>query len=459
MRLIVTGALCLTLAACTDEQNVGNTYTLRASRWTARIGLTGPGTLRADHVALDPAGDVVAAGRLTGTADFGGTSMTTSLQAVAFWLGKRSGADGSPLWTTLLGGAEQQGFWLSGVATDASGSVIVAGDFGGTQPFGDGSIATTTANAYVGKFAGDGHLQWTATLDLGFESSAHAFALAVGPEGRIYITGAFVGTLRAPDRLLATSSASNCGFTGYDCFVAAFEPDGTLRWARQIPVSGRLQVASDGSLMMVSAVGTSRTFAGTALDLTKVPNQFAAKISSDGEVLWVRTFGEVGVRYGALRFAMDDHDRIAATSYVDSADASPTIVQTMLDASARPLWPASPPIGGLTELAIATNGHAVLTAGHVAGAIVDLGSGEQVGSMYLAARDDDGNVVDSRVFGDPSTGLGDGFNSLAMAADGAVAFAASIDEPVDFGSGAMAGPPLAGMTDTVAVVGVLGGEP
>lgn len=458
MRLIVIGALCLTLAACTDEQNVGNTYTLRTSRWTARIGLTGDGTLTADHVALDPAGDVVAAGHLTGTADFGGASITTSLQAVAFWLGKRSGADGSPLWTTFLGGAEQQGFWLSGLATDASGSVIVAGDFGGTQPFGDGSIATTSPNVYIGKLASDGHVQWTATLDLGAASTAHAFALAVGPDGRIYITGAFLGTIRVPDRLLTTSSTSNCAFTGYECFVAAFEPDGTLRWARQVPVTGRLQVAGDGSLVMVGSVETSTTFAGTSLDLTKVPNQFAAKISSDGEVVWVRTFGDVGVRYGALRFAMDDQDRIAATSYVDSA-STPTTVQTMLDASAHPLWPATPPIGGLNELAIATNGHAVLTAGHVAGAIVDLGSGKQVGSMYLAARDGAGNLVDSRVFGDPSTGLGDRFNSLAMAADGAVAFAASIDEPVDFGSGTIAGPTRAGMTDNVAVIGLFGSAP
>jgi hypothetical protein len=412
----------------------------------------------AEHVALDPAGDVLAAGHLTGTADFGAGSVTTSLQSVAFWLGKRSGVDGSPLWTAVLGGAEQQGFWLTGIATDASVSILVAGDFGGTQPLGDGSVSTTTPNVYIGKFAGDGHVLWTTTLELGGDTSAHAFALAVGADGRSYVTGAFHGTMRAPDGLFTSSSESNCAFTGYECFVAAFEPDGTLRWARPYPVTGRLQVASDGSLMMVGSAQTSTTFAGTSLDLTKVPNQFAAKITSDGEVRWVRTFGEVGIRYGGLRFAMDDQDRIAATSYVDSA-STPTTAQTMLDANVQPLWPSSPLIGGLNELAIATNGHAVLTAGHVAGAIVDLGSGQQVGSMYLAARDAAGNVVDSRVFGDPSTGLGDRFSSLAMSADGAVAFTASIDEPVDFGSGTIAGPTRVGLTDNVAVIGLFGRAP
>jgi hypothetical protein len=448
MKTIVIGAMCLSAVACTNDNNLGNTYSLHSARWATSLRVTGEyGGVSAYLVGIDPSsGSVLAAGAFEGTVDFGAGPITTAYHQPTFWIGKRSGVDGSHLWTKLLGTLPN--FELRGLRVDSSGNAIVAGGFSGTQPFGDQPLASLQPNIYVAKLLPDGHTAWVRDLDLAAMTEAHVDSLAVGADGRIYVSGLFRGAIHFPD-VTAASTPDR------PCFVAAFEPDGTLRWGRQFPVAGTLAVASDGSVIMVAAADRSMTFGGVSIDLTRDSSQFAARITADGDVSWVHGFGQPGVEYRSARLALDDQDRIATISY-SAGTPFPTSSQTFLDANANPLWTAAPVSGTVMPVAIATNGHAVLTAGQI-DRTVDLGSGPQIGSMYLAARNADGSLADSKVYGDPGV-IGDQFSSLAMAQDGSVAFTGGIGEAIDFGSGPVAGPIETGLSEGAIVIGLFAPE-
>lgn len=451
MKWLVIAALCTPLLACTDEQNVGNTYTLRSTRWAVSVPtLDDQSFAWARHVQIDPDGDVIAAGSFRGTVDFGDGPISTAdpVQTDAFWVSKRSSVDGSNVWTVVLGGTPGATFELWDVRVDRDGSTILAGKTYGTQPIADQSVTTQALTAFVAKLAPDGHVAWIRTLDAVTESSANVRTLAVGPDGRIYIGGDFTGVLQFPQASLLSTPDSKY-------YIAAFEPDGTLRWGRQYSLVGGLEVASDGSLVMVATLQQSTTFAGTFLDLSKVPGHLLARLTTDGDVTSVGTFGTVGVQYEGTWIALDAEDRIATTTTITASDGN-TASNSLLDASGEELWTAAPVSGRIASGPIATNGHAVLTAGELVDWTVDLGSGEQVGSMYIAARDLDGTLLDSTVYGDPSAG--DAFWDLAMSAEGGVAFAAQIEEPIDFGSGPVPGA-LHDPTFGAAVIGLFAPAP
>lgn len=453
MKWLVIAALCSPLVACMDEQNVGNTYTLRSTRWAVDVPtLDDQSSVWARNVEIDPDGDVIAAGNFRGTVDFGsGPVSTASPDALnTYWVSKRSSVDGSNVWTAVLGGTSTATFDVWDVRVDRDGNTIVAGRTYGTQAIADQSITTQALTAFVAKLAPDGHVAWIRTLDAVTESSANVWTLAVGGDGRIYIGGDFSGVLQFPQASLLSTPDNKY-------YIAAFEPDGTLRWGRQYSLVGGLEVTSDGNLVMVSTLRQSTTFAGTFLDLSKVPGHLLARLTANGDLTSVATFGSVGVQYEGTWFAVDAEDRIATTTTITNSSGN-TASNSLLDASGQELWTAAPVSGRISSGPIATNGHAVLTAGQLVDWTVDLGSGDQVGSMYIAVRDLDGTLLDSTVYGDPSS-AGDEFSDLAMSADGGVAFVAQIQEPIDFGSGPVPGPLHDPTTSTAAVIGLYAPAP
>jgi hypothetical protein len=117
-------------------------------------------------------------------------------------------------------------------------------------------------------------------------------------------------------------------------------------------------------------------------------------------------------------------------------------------------WTAQAQGGGGLELAVASTSGVVLTAGFVHDRMIDLGTGPMIGAMYLAAHDENGALVDARVFGDPTIAHGgDAFTSLVTGPSGQVAFAGYIDQPIDIDGTPLDGPSTPGQTNLV--IGVL----
>src|SRR5882724_9893908 len=124
-------ASCLLLFACTDEQNLGNTpgpggsgttqKVFLQTRWALTLGDINEDTARG--LALDSAGDAIAAGYFQGTVDFG--TQTLAAPHGAGFVTKRAGADGSERWTLSFGAEDGARAEAASVDIAADDSVVV----------------------------------------------------------------------------------------------------------------------------------------------------------------------------------------------------------------------------------------------------------------------------------------------------------------------------------------------
>ncbi len=114
-------------------------------RWAASAG--GAADVSATGVALAPAGLVIGAGRFSGNAQFGATSLGAKGSAGksdAFWV--RLGSGGKFLAAARAGGANMD--IATGVALDAKGYSYLVGAFNGTAQFGSATL-TAKGNADI----------------------------------------------------------------------------------------------------------------------------------------------------------------------------------------------------------------------------------------------------------------------------------------------------------------------
>src|SRR5678816_3529858 len=126
---------------------------------------------------------------------------------------------------------------------------------------------------------------WARQIGLG--GTALGSAIEVDQEGNSYVVGMSQGNIDAGGSIL-----TNRG--GFDGFLAKYDRKGTLVWARQ--ASGSLDdsiksVAIDaaGNIYVAgSSRSTSGTFAGAALGNDGGQDFFLAKLSRDGELVWLR---------------------------------------------------------------------------------------------------------------------------------------------------------------------------
>ena len=434
MRTMIVMAV-LALGACSDEQNLGDRQVLHAARWAVAAG-SPAGNASASLMAIDVAGDVVAAGGFQGTVDFGTTTLTAPDTGAA-WVGKRSGIDGSEQWTIPLSGTD---FELTGLAVTPQRDVVVVGRYMENQDFGGQRLSSQQFDAYVAKYDPDGHLIWVTGLDP--RSGAAAVGVAVGPDGQIIVSAEFTGTISLPDRIVA----------GGPYVVAALSPDGQVLWGRQQPVGGKVQVTSDGHAIIAGVVDASTMFGGTMIDLTRDPDMFLATLRHDGALESVHSFGTLGQPDLGLVWTLDPDGRIAAV--VNGHDLRTSAPREMLlDEGGTQLWSASPASGAALADAIVATDDRVIAAGRITSDSFDPGDGVRVGAMYLTARDGNGALLDARVFGDPSIGGADAILALAAGPSGEVGFAGYIDEPIDFGSGPLV--PSGARDHQSFVIGVL----
>jgi len=113
-------------------------------------------SLRGVHdIEPDRGGSVVVVGDLQGTADFGGTELTSYLNSYDAFVAKYDVDDGAMHWARVVGDSNQQSNIQrgAGVGVDDEGFVYVGGSFYGAINFGDGE--RTASNGFGGS---DGYL-------------------------------------------------------------------------------------------------------------------------------------------------------------------------------------------------------------------------------------------------------------------------------------------------------------
>ncbi|GAG12908.1 unnamed protein product, partial [marine sediment metagenome] len=212
--------------------------------WARQLGSNTYDSCRG--VTVDDFGNVYICGATQG--DLGGPH-------VGEWdtfLAKYSEA-GDLLWVRQLGTPETD--WSHSVAVDALGNVCVTGNTAG-------SFAGPNAgdwDMFLAKFDKEGVLLWS--RQIGTSDHDESKGVAVNASGQIFIAGRTKG-------VLADANAGEA-----DCFLAKFDPDGTIVWSRQMGTERSdhgeaLAVDCQGNVYMGGDTGGS--LAGTSLGETDI---------------------------------------------------------------------------------------------------------------------------------------------------------------------------------------------
>lgn len=172
--------------------------------WAGAEAIGSTGTSIVYDLLTDPAGDVLLAGSLTGSATFGTTSLTSAGSIGNGFVAKRSPA-GAWRWVMSSGPAGSTTNWSNAytLATTPTGTVVVSGSF---SPLG----ATTANQLYVQQLSPTGTPGWLATDAVPAASSfAQGMEVAVdAPAGEVRLSGMWRGrfTLGTLAPLVSTDS-------------------------------------------------------------------------------------------------------------------------------------------------------------------------------------------------------------------------------------------------------------
>ncbi len=266
--------------------------------WAKTFGDQGNVQTRA--VAVAPNGDIGIAGVYPNVQNFGGPPLPAAREDDAFVA--RFNSTGQHEFSWGFGGETGDDIGRA-VAFDSQSNMLVAGyvssgtvDFGGTQV-----TFTAPKNAFVVKYRPDGTLAWVRTFESGDAQNLHS--VAVGPDDRVAIAGAFPGSVDFGQGKLQSAG-------DLDAAVAVFTADGTpmasaLFGGPGADVAYGVRFSGDSVIVSGSFTG-DMAFRGTSILGASDQNGFVLALSPDlSTVRWAHSLGGTGT---------DSVESLAATS-------------------------------------------------------------------------------------------------------------------------------------------------
>lgn len=262
---------------------------------------------QAGPLATGPEGDIYVGGWYAYDADFDPTSTGEDLHGSASgqcWI-VRLGPDGSYKGSRFFGTlAAPLGCELTGLDVGPGGEMAVSGHFIGSAFFDPaypayGTVTTakgTGHDGFVSKFDKDFNYLWTRFMSSG-DTVDRAIQVAVGLGGVVAAVGYFEGTC---DFGVGPPPVS---YGKGDIFAVKYDAVGTPAWVYTAGGSEQDQAmnaafAPDGSLAVVGTfrgIGrftpTLTRTAETTKTSTVSSDGFVLRLSTAGELSWVRTFG------------------------------------------------------------------------------------------------------------------------------------------------------------------------
>jgi hypothetical protein len=265
-------------------------------------------------VAVDSSGGVVIAGWFSGSVDFGLGPLSSATASDGF-LAKLD-ASGNAVWSKSFPST-----LAYGVAVDATGSVIVAGQITSAVDFGLGPVAFGGgADAFVAKFDGAGAPLWSEAF--GDAGSQIALGVAVDGSQNVLVTGEFAQGINFG----GTASTSLQSAGGYDVFVAKLDPLGHHVWSKRFGLGADQQglaIAADASnsVVLTGAFSGSIDFGGNVLTSLGGTDIFLAKLHGTGDHIWSARFGDASDVQIGLGIATDASGDVVCAGYMKgSAD-------------------------------------------------------------------------------------------------------------------------------------------
>jgi gliding motility-associated-like protein len=196
------------------------------------------------------------------------------------------------------------GATANSVATDASGNVIVVGNFVGTNIlFGTTTLTNAgsgnSSDIFVAKYDPDGNVLWAKKQTGGGTSTDEAQGVAADATGNVIVTGTFIGS----NIIFGTTTLTNAGSgTSTDMFIVKYDPNGNVLWAKKQTAGGTaFDVAKgvvadpNGNVIVTGNFNSlSITFGTTTLTNAGANDIFTVKYDPNGNVLWAKQPGPGG---------------------------------------------------------------------------------------------------------------------------------------------------------------------
>jgi hypothetical protein len=230
-------------------------------------------------------------------------------------------SDGTVSWAARIAGTGiDQGL---GIATDASGNVLVTGFYGAAVTISNqGSNGTGVVtlpyiggnDCFVAKYTSAGVVSWGARIAGITTSGDVGNAIAADPSGNVLVAGYYGNTVTIYNQgSNGTGAVTLPSIGGNDVFVAKYLPNGAVSWAARIAgttTSGDIgyAIATDpsgnvlvtGSFVFGATVYNQGSNGTAAVTLTSTSTQdcFVAKYTPAGAVVWAARMSSGGSDVG-----------------------------------------------------------------------------------------------------------------------------------------------------------------
>lgn len=271
--------LCLLLLAY-------NCLTAQATGWDWAVSAGSSGTDRGWAVDRDAQGNVYICGEFSGTATFGGNTLT-SLGGTDIFAAKLDAA-GNWLWVSQAGGTMNDIAYDIGI--DASGNVLVTGAYRNGAVFGGTTLTSTgtSTKIFVAKLDSDGNWLWATRAGVGNDND-EGRSLTIDSSGNAIVTG-FFKVSAIFDSFAIYSNGED------DIFVAKISSAGNWLWAKQAGGTGQdigyvVTLDSDSNIWLAGKYNTTASFGDATLTSAGGSDIFAAKLDSNGNWLWATGAG------------------------------------------------------------------------------------------------------------------------------------------------------------------------
>lgn len=203
----------------------------------------------------------------------------------------------SPTWQWAQSGTCTTTDNGSAVTSDNSGNVFTTGYFFGSNF----TFSTTTLinagnyDAYVAKHDNLGNFLWARSISGAFDDVANA--IVCDNAGNVFVTGYYTSSTLA----IGAFTLTNLG--GTDVFIAKFDANGNVIWAKSFGnnmIEESNGITSDGNNVYVTGQFQSNTinFGTGTLTCNGGGDVFTAKYDNNGNELWAKGFGDVGLDIG-----------------------------------------------------------------------------------------------------------------------------------------------------------------
>jgi len=235
-------------------------------------------------VAVDDNGNVFIVGQFSGALDLGGGPLTSAGLRDVFLV--RLTPLGVHAWSAGFGDADYD--FARGIALDASGDPVIAGDFRGTIGFGGAPLTSAGSyDVYVTKFTATGSHLWSQVHgDVNYDSPRD---IDLDSTDRVLLTGHFSGNI-AFDPLPSLTSEGN-----HDVFLAKIGANGGGVWSKRFgdassDNAGLVAVDGDDNVLIAGYFKNSIDFGLGPLTSASGYDVYLAKLNADGNTYWSEIF-------------------------------------------------------------------------------------------------------------------------------------------------------------------------